>query len=356
VSRIEGGYSRLNTSIIVVDNTRSLVIHAGTHKTASTYIQNRLASNREILGGNNIFLVSPDTRKVGRCFELATHIKSGKFLRVKKLLQSIPDGVDGAILSDERLTQALIQEGRMESFIRVAKRAGFRIKLVFFIRDQPDYINSLYVQEVKRFCHSMPIEKYVSRCLLKRASRFDYFEMFRGIIKCRSVDVQFLPFGSAWGDPFERLMHGQGWYPSDGWHPADAETLNDQIGAKGVWLARKVGRRLVSLGVERRLIRGQSRFIGRYAKQNGWSESRYYGLDEDMVQNIRDHYSTNNERFAQLVWNQPWQTIFPPAKRVMNVFDLSDVAQRRLRQEFRALVDQVVSEVLQDKPDAFSSN
>ena len=75
-----------------------------------------------------------------------------------------------------------------------------------------------------------------------------------------------------------------------------------------------------------------------------------------MVQNIRDHYSTNNERFAQLVWNQPWQTIFPPTKRVMNVFDLSDVAQRRLRQEFRALVDQVVSEVLQDKPDAFPSN
>ena len=335
-----------------MDNARSLVIHAGTHKTASTYIQNRLASNREILGGNNIFLVSPDTRKVGRCFELATHIKSGKFLRVKKLLQSIPDGVDGAILSDERLTQALIQEGRIESFIRVAKRAGFRIKLVFFIRDQPDYINSLYVQEVKRFYHSMPIEKYVSRCLLKRASRFDYFEMFRGLVECRSVDVQFLSFGSAWGDPFERLMQGQGWRSIDGWQPADAATLNDQIGAKGVWLARRVGRRLASLGVTRKHIRGQSRFIDRYVSKYGWSQSRFYGLNDGMVQRIRDHYSTNNDHFSRLVWGRPWKDVFPPKSKAVNVFELSDIRRVRLKRRFRRLVEEAVSEILREYPHA----
>ena len=337
-------------------NTRTLAIHAGTHKTASTYIQNRLAANRDTLLKNNVFLVSPDTRKVGRCYELATHIKSGKFLRIKKLLEAIPDKADSAILSDERLTQALIQEGRIESLARVASRMGFRVRLVFFVRDQPDYINSLYVQEIKRFYHSMPIEKYVLRCLGKRASRFDYFEMFKELVECRSVDVQFFPFGSAWGDPFERLMQGQGWRSIDGWKPADAATLNDQIGAKGVWLARKVGRRLASLGVERRLIRGQSRFIGRYANQYGWSESRYFGLDDNMVRHIRDHYFSNNERFSRMVWNQSWQEIFPPERRAMNVFELSDLDQRRRRQEFRALVDQVVSEVLQDKPDAFPSN
>ena len=338
------------------NNARTLVIHAGTHKTASTYIQNRLASNRNNLDKNNVFLVSPDTRKVGRCYELATHVKSGKFLKVKKLLETIPEEADSAILSDERLTQALIQQGRIESLARVARRVGFRVKLVFFIRDQPDYINSLYVQEVKRFYHSMPIEKYVSRCLAKRASRFDYFEMFRRLIECRSVDVQFFPFGSALGDPFERLMQGQGWRSIDGWRPAGAATFNDQIGAKGVWLARKVGRRLASLGVERRLIRGQSRFIGRYANQFGWSESRYYGLDDDMVQHIRDHYLLNNEHFSRMVWSQPWQKIFPPEKRELNVFELSDLGQRRLRKQFRALVDQVVSEVLEEKPNAFPSN
>ena len=337
-------------------DTRSLIIHAGTHKTASTYIQHRLASNRDTLLKNNVFLVSPDTRKVGRCYELATHIKCGKFLRVKKFLQTIPRGVDSAILSDERLTQALIQEGRVESLVRVAEKAGFRVKLVFFIRDQPDYINSLYVQEIKRFYHSMAIDKYVSRCLGKRALRFDYFEMFRGLIEYLPDGVQFLPFGSAWGDPFERLMQRQGWSPLGGWHPAEAETLNDQIGAKGVWLARKVGRRLANLGVERRLIRGQSRFIGRYANQFGWSESRFYGLDEALVQQIRDHYLLNNERFSRMVWSQSWQDLFPPVKREVNVFELSDLGQRRARKKFRALVDSVVHEILREKSDAFPSD
>lgn len=337
-------------------NTKSLVIHAGTHKTASTYIQNRLASNRQALLDNNVFLVSPDTRKIGRCYELATHLKSGKSLRVKKLLETIPVDVDSAILSDERLTKPLIQEGRIESLARVARRLGYRIKLVFFIRDQPDYINSLYVQEVKRFYHSMPIEKYVSRCLEKRASRFDYFEMFRGLVECRAVDVQFFPFGSAWGDPFERLMQEQGWQPRDGWRSADAETLNDQIGAKGVWLARKVGRRLASLGVKRQQIRGQSRFIGRYVSEYGWSKSRFYGLDDGVAQRIRDHYSINNDNFSNLVWGQPWQEIFPPANRDVNVFELSDIRRVRLKRRFRRLVETVVSDVLKEYPHALPSD
>ena len=333
-------------------NARTLVIHAGTHKTASTYIQNRLASNRDTLLKSNVFLVSPDTRKVGRCYEFATHIKSGKFLRIKKLLEAVPDKADSAILSDERLTQALIQEGRIESLVRVASRVGFNVKLVFFVRDQPDYINSLYVQEIKRFYHSMSIEKYVSRCLTKRASRFDYLGMFRGIVECHSVDVQFLPFGSSWGDPFERLMQGQGWRSIDGWQPADAATLNDQIGAKGVWLARKVGRRLASLGVARKHIRGQSRFIDRYVSKYGWSQSRFYGLDDGMVQRIRDHYTINNDHFSKLVWGRQWKDIFPPENKVVNVFELSDIRRVRLKRRFRGLVEEVVSEIITEYPHA----
>lgn len=328
---------------------KSLVIHAGTHKTASTYIQNRLAGNRSRLADENIFLLSPNTRKIGRCFELATHMKSGKFKKVRGLLESVPDGFDSVVLSDERLTQILIQREKLDSLARLAKRLRFKVKLIFFLRDQPDYINSLYVQEIKRFYHSASIEKYVSRCLEKRGSRFDYFEMFKGLIECPSVDVQFLPFGHGCGDPFDHLMEVQGWHHCDGWRPADAETINDQVGAKGVWLARKVGRRLASLGVERRLIRGQSRFIGRYADQYGWSGDRYYGLTDSMVQQIRKHYHFSNDRFAQLVWHQPWRDVFPPTKRDVNVFELSDLDRKRLRKEFRDLVDTVVSDVLKDK-------
>ena len=49
-----------------MDQERWLVVHAGTHKTATTYIQNRLWSNRDKLLKKSIFLLAPETRKFGR--------------------------------------------------------------------------------------------------------------------------------------------------------------------------------------------------------------------------------------------------------------------------------------------------
>ena len=332
---------------------RVLVIHAGTHKTASTYIQCRLHANRSNLSDNNVFLLSPDTRKLGRCYEFATELKRGRFAKIKRLLTSASLSAQSVVLSDERLAQPLTDPEVLARLVKVARRVGLRLKVVLFLRDQPDYMNSLYVQEVRRFYHCQSIDRYVARCLEKRSNRFDYNQMFDALLSNRNVEVAFLPFASGLGDPFDRLMQSQGWTSDQAWAPAPSATVNDQIGAKGVWLSRKVGRRLKQMGADRRLIRGQSRFVRQYANQYGWSEDRFYGLNPALVSDIRNHYRRSNNIFSQRVWGCDWEHLFPITTKQLNTFELRDLPQRKSRVELRGLVDAVVADVKREKPQAF---
>ena len=257
------------------------------------------------------------------------------------------------IVSDERLTSVLIEPDLLDGLLKAVKRAGYRLRLVFFLRDQPDYINSLYVQEIKRFYHMEGIGRYVKRCLRRRRKRFDYNLMFAGLLDHPEVDVQFLPFGSGYGDPFVRLMDALGWNDAQGWNDAVAMTINDQVGTKGVWLARKVARRLQEMGVDPKALRGQSRFVSLYSEQRKWTRDRYYGIDQDLIKKIREHYLENNNAFAQAVWKCSWEDCFPWPERELNIFDLVQVKNKKLRLTLRSLVEQVVCDIKSEKPEIF---
>ena len=194
---------------------RSLVIHAGTHKTASTYIQNRLIKNKQNLLDRDIYLLSP--KKTGQHFKFAGWIKEQDFEKILRKLQRIPQSVGNVIISAEQFTQVLIQGRLLEEFLEVASKAGFKVKIVFFLREQPDYINSLYIQEVRRFYHHRSVNAYVKHCISKKRHWFDYEFMFSGLLDHPKVSVEFLPYGFSFGDPFERLMQSQSWLHDISW-------------------------------------------------------------------------------------------------------------------------------------------
>ena len=338
-----------------MEGKKLLVVHAGTHKTATTYIQNRLWLNRDKLLDGKTYLLAPETRKHGRYHRFATNIAAKKNNVIRQELLAIPDNVENVIVSDERLAGVLIRQNLLEGFLKAVGRAGFRLRVVLFLRDQPDYINSLYVQEIKRFYHSETMKKYIKRCMRKRSDRFDYNEMFSGLIENPLVDVQFLPFGSGYGDPFVRLMDAQGWECSSDWNPANSQTVNDQVGTKGVWLAQRVGMKLIELGAKRSRIKGQSRFIRIHSEKRDWSLDRYYGINKIWIKNIRKHYEISNNIFSQRIWGCQRVEKFPPYERELNVFKLSKL-EMKLQDEMNNLVDEVVESVKREKPEAFESS
>lgn len=324
---------------------RLLVMHAGTHKTASTYIQNRLWNNRNLLEAKGIHLLTPGNKKTGQHFKMCKYIARGKLKKISKILAAVPPGCKQAIISAEQFTQLLIREELRHALLDVLDAAGFRLRLVIYLRDQPDYINSLYVQEVRRFYHHLDLDEFVNRCLVNRSHWFDYSRMFTPLIDHPAIESQFLPYGSSFGDPYLRLMASQGWENDGEWESADAEKNNDQPGVKGLWLALRVGEQLDTLGMSRTGLKNRSRYIRQYSLPRDWAQDRFYGFNQKRVDDLRTHYQAGNDRFAQRIWGRLWRDVFADLKpQPMNVFKAAEATEQE-RQELLALVDRVVDDI-----------
>ena len=335
---------------------KTLLVHAGTHKTASTFIQGRLRANKVPLKKCGVKLHGLG-KKLGDEKILPAIIRTkdrdllGSWLKLKS------DRCPALLYSAEQCTQPLLRKASLEWLLDALEGFGFRLRLAFFLRDQPDYINSMYIQRVKKFYHSIDISSYVAQCMEQQADWFDYEHMFAPLVANSRVDVQFLPYGRQFGDPFERLLALPGWLPnaSAEWLPPVAGGSNDQPGVKGVCLALKVSEELDRLGVRRGRLSHRARYIRRFLVPLNWPADRYFGLGAQQVESIRAFYESSNNRFAQRVWSaQSWQAVFSGQKdQALNVLDESTLSAAEIS-EIEKLVQAVVDDLRESSPDAFS--
>ena len=337
---------------------KTLVLHAGTHKTASTYIQNRLWTNRKGLERIGVHVLLPGKKKTGQHNQFAELLKEHAFNRIGSLLESVSIEHDQLLVSAEQLTQALVRKNCVDGLLALLDQYGYRLRIVAYLRDQPEYINSLYVQEVRKFYHFREMRPYVNRSCRKRLHWFDYLQMFGSMINNPLVETCFLPYGRHFGDPFQRLMDSQGWLSPDvsSWLPGDIGKDNDQPGVKGVWLALRVSQKMEMLGVNRKLLVNQSQYIRRYSIPRGWGVDRFFGLKKNRVREIRRIFRRSNNEFARLVWGGlSWRDVFQDLKRQpYNVLDESALPLGEMH-ELNELVDRVFEDIRLANPIAFSA-
>ena len=335
---------------------KTLLLHAGTHKTASTYIQSRFNVNKDSLARSGVKLLSIK-RKVGREKVLPAIIKTRDAGLLRSWLERSSKRCQTLLYSAEQCTQPLLHGKGLVWLLDALEGMGFELKVAFFLRDQPDYINSMYVQKVKKFYHSIGIPDYICQCMYQQPDWFDYDYMFSSMIAEPRVDVRFLPYGRQFGDPFERLMGLPGWLPrsADEWLPDVGGRANDQPGVKGVYLALKVSDELNRLGVDLGRLRYRSRYIRRYLMALGWPLDRYFGLDKQQVEEVRRFYESSNNRFVAKVWkdSSSWQSVFRDQKdQSLNVLDESTLSTAD-KHEMENLVGVVVEDLKLGSPDAF---
>ena len=335
---------------------KTLLLHAGTHKTASTYIQSRLQVNKNLLLRSGVRLLDIKG-KVGSEKILPAIIRTRDTESLKSWLGAKSEQCQTLLYSAEQCTQPLLRKKRLRWFLDALEGMGIELKVSFFLRDQPDYINSMYIQKVKKFYHSIGISEYIEQCMYQQPDWFDYNYMFSRLIASPRVDVRFLPYGRQFGDPFERLMALPGWLPrSPGeWLPDVGGRANDQPGLKGVYLALRVSAELERLGVDFGKLKRRSRYIRRYLTALGWPSDRYFGLERQQVEKIREFYDSSNNLFVEKVWKDcsSWRSIFRDQRdQPLNVLDesmLSTVDKR----ELESLVGVVVEDLRVSSPDAF---
>lgn len=324
-------------------NLRELVIHAGTHKTASSYIQSRMAANIQTLAAAGIGVEYP-AHPTLKHKPLAEALAQRRWPRWRRFLRSLPADPRRLLLSAEQFTHSLARRNRLHPLIDLLEAEGFRLHVLCFLRDQADYINARYVHSTRRLYHCVPFETYVHTQLAHRRSIYDYNHLFRHLLREPRIRTTFLPYGSHFGDPFERLLAAlEVLPPAAGWHPAAADKANVQPGCRGVWLAQAVGARLEALGVPGCRLGNTGSVVRRIAERQGWQDDRYCGFDAQAAAAVANHYAAANDAFALRVWGCRWRDKVPELPMQRRTFE--PPASGLERERLQALVDAALVEL-----------
>lgn len=322
---------------------RELVIHAGTHKTASSYIQSRLAANQNSLAQAGVVVRYPG--RPGRKHKpLATALAKKRWALWTRYLRGLPEGDPLVLLSAEQFTQPLASRRRLAVLVSLLEQEGFCLHVLCFLRDQPDYINARYVHSSRRLYHCQNFDAYVQAQLAERSHIYDYNQLFSPLLNHQHVRCTFLPYGSAFGDPFERMLAVLGvTAPLQGWAAADPSKGNVQPGCQGVWLALALGQRLQALGVPGRALANTGQVVRRIAEAEGWLDDRYCGFDAAAAAAVSAHYSAANDAFAQRVWGCRWRDRVPATPMQRRHFEPPATGAERERLD--RLVDQALADL-----------
>ena len=312
-----------------------VVLHIGMHKTGSTAIQKRLEANAERLDGHGISF-DDDSKN-----ELKSAAKKRDFKPwCQKLQQAQKRNNSTLLISNEVLSHLLAPEPNQPGtclgswLIEAFLNEGCRVTLIAFIRDQPSYLNSQYTQHVKKFGLDCDFETYARRMMehTKARGECDPWRLFGWILNDPRLTAHLLPYGGRKAaDPFQQLLHIIGTASTTPWR--DIQRVNEQPGRLAVATALEVLHRRARQGRPLSGRRERKRAFLKLqaaAKRYGWPKERYNGLTPSLYSEIRAHYRSGNDAFAQQVWGEAdWATLFP---------DAPPVEQAELRWHQRLLV------------------
>jgi hypothetical protein len=326
------------------DQSRLFVIHAGTHKTASSYIQSRMAKNRDHLERAGVLLRYPSASG-GKHKPLSRALQKGNWPVWRRYLRALPKSSPLVLISGEQFTQPLACPDRCRTLTDLLATEGFGLQVVVFLRDQADYINARFVHSTRRLYHHQSFTEYVSLQLSpERKHIYDYNALFSALMDNKAIASTFLPYGSQFGDPFDRLLKlFDRSPPPSGWRPADPNKGNVQPGCQGVWLAQQIGKRLEQLGVSSRSLRNTGGVVRRIAHEEGWQADRYCGFDDHSAARVSESFADSNAAFADRAWNCSWRDRMPVV--AMRRLEYQPPAHGIERQRLEALVDRALFEL-----------
>ena len=233
---------------------RTLFLHIGMHKTASTYIQRRLRKNRSLLRKNGVLLPAHRQKdnKLLKALAQESWNPWGRWLKRAELRGC------NLLVSHEALSCSLYQscsDGETPRGLWLAdqlRRCGWKLKVVGFIRDQESYLNSRYTQLVKRLAIRSDFTSYVEKVMQGNTiSECDLITLFGWLLEMPSVERIMIPFGASKDqndlenqrqDPFQQLADELGLPAAVIRQCKPVSSINQQPGRLGVALALEISR------------------------------------------------------------------------------------------------------------------
>jgi hypothetical protein len=309
---------------------RTLHLHAGPHKTASTYLQARLHANRPTLEREGLRYPTPWRERSHR--HLARTLQAGRFQALERLLSQQRRWSGDLLLSAEHFVPLIRDPQLLAALRQHCLLQGFDLHVISFVRPQADLLNSLYAHGLGRLYGAPSFRAYVRAQLDGRRLRgparrrwihqapqlLNFEQRFAALLATEGLRQSFLPFRPRQQDPFSQLIELLELPPpGGGWRDAPADQANEQLGRRGLGLAYLLNGELDRLPVRRNQLivgHGLNRLVEQVrqrARQRGWVAERFDGWQGRLPALLQQRLAASNSRFAQRVWGQSWQRVFP---------------------------------------------
>ena len=282
-----------------------LWIHAGPHKTASSYIQGVLASQRKNLKKEGLLVAKKPVAE-----DFARLFCSGDINAITQL-RFIKKSKSTKLLSTEWLHPIVLEPAGSQRLELLSQAIDAKIGLIFFIRDQPNWINSMYCHTIRRMYHRKNFNDYVhSWCQQKSYWTLDFSKKFENIIN-KGFPTKFIPLSSD-SDPYLNMLEEINFScPQFATNGDTIKISNIQPGSKGIWMSIVCMKILNQLDIDLDTLKKRGRVIRKIAIDRNWHLEKYFGFDENLYDQTRNQFKAANSEFAKRFLNSSWEQHFP---------------------------------------------
>lgn len=170
----------------------TLVIHAGPPKTGSTTLQKYLASDQAQLNGwiyPNIGRIREDLGQHNIFHEVrADKTHDPAVTSMAAYIELLDQGGD-IILSSEDVP---LWPQALKTIVHPATERGYHVKIVVFVRDPIDRLNSMYTQQIKTLVFNMEFDAFVVQT--RPEAVFFPFSIMPMHVRETGADLVLLPF------------------------------------------------------------------------------------------------------------------------------------------------------------------
>src|SRR5262249_29746704 len=333
---------------------RICYIHVGPHKSGTTSIQWFLQENRAELLHRGYFVPEGDTKRGAHhpLAEALTGLDVGGHREpfVTQSIRAIAETpAEAIIISSEALEGLLRNRQHTEAFFNRTRELNLEPKLVLFLRNQPQWINSSYASSVKSFRRSDSFQPGVVRFARSSDVKFS-----RWIELAETHNAELI------ARPFSKETLCRGVIPeflrtigitSSQFRDRDVRR-HEAVGPFTVSVAREVlrsiGKRLTWLQARRCKVK-----LAEYLRQNRIVDGGYCGLTTALARDGQEELRSDNDAFAQRVWGKSWADVFDAdvsEEFTPNDFEILPpdwFTARRLRRAIRTLKSRA-DEILRD--------
>lgn len=327
-------------------NRPRLVLHIGTDKAGSTAIQSHLALNRSWLGRRHCYVPLVGLGSNNGHAQLFQQADAELWVELAEEVQTaVSEGAQQIVLSWEGLNffnaQALatLQENL----------PALPLKIVIYVREQAEIVQSGFLQEIKRLANTCPITTFQSKTLIlrlrqQRRARYpvtrDYYRLARRWEKAfPQPDMAVRLFSKdhlRGGDVIEDFLYCLGLELSTDFVRLEGPG-NPSLDAVSGYLIDQMRQ----LGVPRQELE-QLVDVALSVNAHIASEDRFF-LDQHTVDGIRRHFDGSNRKLASRYLGQSGNPF--DCQKMAWASEGEEGIRRRLLQKMRQLsaVDSIVS-------------